>query len=281
MFKLIISCICLNLSIATGASYFEQESEMAQKSLSQKNAEAKIALTVAAATVIKKNDSVNFIVYRSAHLGKGEVFIDNIKATQLHSFTDDYNFALVVDPSNKLAIGEDSAFYQLLVSSPYRSYQFVELQETSTTSKFPLSLPTKSELSLIKVTLGEGQESLFSDSLKLMQCNKEIMPKQSSDTIYLYSYKESSKCPLHYTYQRSNKDTKASVFFAMVNNAPAVVLEKIERSRDILDRYQRLLRAEEKKVKKDQKAIADYTNKIEEEKIELKNLKEFLNNVNE
>ncbi len=275
------SIFSLIIAEATAASYFEQEKEMAKSSLSQKNTSAKMALRETEASIIKKVQNVNFVIYRTAFQEEGDLFIGGIKASPLHSFTSDYNFALVIDRDRKLPLVENSDFYQLLSNSQYRSYQFIQLNEQKELSKFPLTLPKNSELNLMIFSSHEGDDEIFPQVFRLSQCGEELKAKQSSDRVRSYYYQENGKCPLLYTFVKGDKLKNDVVFFSMLNNAPAVVQEQIERSRDVIDRYQRLLRSELKKAEPNKKIVTEYNQKIAEQKLQLKQLKAFHVNVSE
>lgn len=275
--KTIITLMAISIIQTTlAASYFEQEKDLAKKTLAKRETSAKMEMRETEASIIKSSNDIKFVIYRPDFLESGDLFIGGLKANTIHSFSSDYDFALVVDRQKKLPSSEASELYQLLSHSNYRSYRFDSFSKATDFEKLPLELPAKSELTLILFSsLHDGQE-VFPEVFSLRACGKEIEPKKSNGAAKIYYFQQNDQCTLEYRFQPGNQQF---TFFNMINNATAVVQEQVERSREVITRYERLLRKEQKQVKPDASKISLYQQKVDDQKKELKRLKEFLVNI--
>lgn len=263
-----------------------KESELAKRALAANNSAAKVGLRETEAAVVQKNGDIALVVYRDAFTDKGELSIDGIQATVLHSFSSDFNYALVIDRNKQLPQQTDSTLSHFLQQSKYRSYHLGILRENDKEAiQLPLAIPDKGDITLMifssyfESEIGKGYA--FPELFKLTRCQTELSPVRADQNSKTYRFKQDDNCPVLYQLGKriGNKDSYR--FFAMANSSEDIIKKQIARCRDIMAQNRRLIAAEQKKKKVDSSKIKDYEKKIKDQETEIKRLARLLRGISE
>lgn len=271
MKHLILVLILLSsTAFARTRSFFKTEEAYAMKAVHNGNFD----IQGRSAAVISEYDNAKLVVFKTNGNITGQVSAKGVQSILVHSMADNFAYALFYDKQKTLPSPVSNNLSSYLSQSDVRTMKFGSLRSDKKYNKLSNTISKNSEVELLVFELTDKAQI---NGLGMKLCSDQLTPKGSGTNYKHYQFVQKESCLLQY----KAPENSSFSYFMITNNLLPVVKSLLVETRQIIKHLSGKLKRETANSKPNKVVIDGLNKKIQNEKRELRLLKQFLERINE